>query len=33
VNGDLDSADGYRASMKKTLKALRAFHAEAAQED
>ena len=31
MGGDLDAADGYRGSMKKTLKALRAF-AEQAQE-
>ena len=33
INGDLDAADGFLASMKKTLKALSDFQAQAESED
>ena len=33
INGDLDAADGYLASIKKTRKALRDFQAQAESED
>ena len=33
INGDLDAADGYLASIKKTQKALRDFQAQAESED
>lgn len=33
INGDLDAADTYRGSMKKTLKALRDFQAQAEEDD